>query len=128
MREMELNINSNTFEDMKNDFNKVLNRTLTDMRCKKSDEATLTVKLNISLSELEVPDLEAASRQALRTAVKACFEHKVSSVMQIKTEKTGELGGQYELVYYGNTLGFVLKPIDGQQTLFEGERFEEDIS
>ena len=117
-----LNINSNAFAAMKEDFDKVLRRTLSNMQTKESDAATLTVKLSISLSEIEVPDLNASSDFATRKAYKPRFDHKINSVMQIKTEESGSLKGEYELVWDEDEQDFVMCPIDnGQRTLFDDD-------
>lgn len=117
-----LNIDSNAFAAMKEDFNKVLRRTLSNMQTKESDAATLTVKLSISLSEIEVPDLNASSDSATRKAYKPRFDHKINSVMQIKTEESGSLKGEYELVWDEDEQDFVMRPIDnGQRTLFDDD-------
>lgn len=117
-----LNIDSNAFAAMKEDFNKVLRRTLSNMQTKESDAATLTVKLSISLSEIEVPDLNASSDFATRKAYKPRFDHKINSVMQIKTEESGSLKGEYELVWDEDEQDFVMRPIDnGQRTLFDDD-------
>lgn len=117
-----LNINSNAFQAMKDDFDKVLKRTLGNMQVKESDEATLTLKLNISLTEMDVPDFDSAYPNAMRKIHKPRFDHKVSSVMQIKTEESGHLKGEYELVWDEDAQDFVMKPIDdGQRTLFDDD-------
>lgn len=119
---LKLNINSNAFENLKADFDKVLRRTLGNMQIKESDEATLTLKLSIKLTEMEVPDFDAAYPNAVRKIHKPRFDHKVSSVMQIKTEESGHLKGEYELVWDEEAQDFVMKPIDdGQRTLFDDD-------
>lgn len=119
---LKLKINSNAFEAMKADFDKVLKRTLGNMQIKESNEATLTLKLNISLTEMEVPDFESASPNAMRKIHKPRFDHKVSSVMQIKTEESGHLKGEYELVWDEEAQDFVMKPIDnGQTSIFDDD-------
>lgn len=119
---LKLNINSNAFENLKADFDKVLRRTLGNMQIKESDEATLTLKLSIKLTEMEVPDFDAAYPNAMRKIHKPRFDHKVSSVMQIKTEESGHLKGEYELVWDEEAQDFVMKPIDdGQRTLFDDD-------
>lgn len=121
-----LNINSNAFEAMKADFDKVLRRTLGNMQVKESKDATLTVKLNINLTEVEVPDFESAYPNAMRKINKPRFDHKVSSVMQIKSEESGSLKGEYELVWDEDKQDFVMKPIDnGQRSLFDDNSYDD---
>lgn len=62
-----LTLDSNAFEKMKGDFNKILKRTLGNMQTKGSDEATLTLKLNISLTEQTVPDYDSPNPAAMKT-------------------------------------------------------------
>ena len=117
-----LNIDSNAFAAMKEDFDKVLRRTLSDMQAKESSTATLTVKLSISLAEIEVPDLTADTSFATRKAYKPRFDHEVNSVMQIKRKEHGSLKGEYELVWDEDEQDFVMRPIDnGQRTLFDDD-------
>lgn len=93
-----LTLDSNAFEKMKGDFNKILKRTLGNMQTKGSDEATLTLKLNISLTEQDVPDYDSPNPAAMKTIQNPRFDHKISSVMQIKNQESGTLNGDYELV------------------------------
>lgn len=117
-----LNIDSNAFAAMKEDFNKVLRRTLSNMQTKESDEATLTLKLNIRLTEMVVPDYSSHDTFATRTIHNPRFDHKINSVMQIKTEEPGSLKGEYELAWDEDEQDFVMCPIDdGQRTLFDDE-------
>lgn len=126
---LKLNINSNAFENLKADFDKVLRRTLGNMQIKESDEATLTLKLSIKLTDMEVPDFDAAYPNAMRKIHKPRFDHKVSSVMQIKTEESGHLKGEYELVWDEEAQDFVMKPIDdGQRTLFDEDIVNDDYA
>lgn len=113
-----LNINSTAFDKMKEDFNKVLKKTLSNMLEKQSEEATLNLKLKILIEEVRVRDYDAISESATKTINKPSFEHKLSSVMQIKTQESGSLKGEYELVWDENLQEFVMKPITNGQTSF----------
>ena len=128
---LSLTLDSAAFEDMKGDFNKVLQRTLGNMLGKDSKEATLTIKLNIELQEAEVPNYQSDDAMAMRKINKPKFEHKVSSVMQIKNEVSGSVKGEYELVWDDELQEFVAVTIDnGQRSFFdddyEGEEFDDE--
>lgn len=113
-----LTLESNAFSKMKEDFNRILRRTLVNMQDKKSNEATVTIKLSVKLEDAEVPDY--TSKHDTRTIKKPQFDHKISSVMQIKSEESGSLKGEYELVWDGDLQDFVMKPIyDGQTSIFD---------
>lgn len=117
-----LNLDSNAFSAMKEDFNKVLRRTLGNMKIKESDEATLTLKLSIKLTETDVPDFDAADETAMKKIHKPRFDHKISSVMQIKTDESGSLKGEYELVWDEESEDWIMKPIDnGQRSFFDAD-------
>lgn len=116
-----LNLESDTFADMKADFNKVLKRTLNNMEMKGSDIAEMTIKLKINLLEAEAPDYDIVSHHATREIIKPVFSHKVSSLFQIKDEESGVLKGDYELVWDKEIGDFVMKPItSSQQSFFDG--------
>ena len=44
----------------------------------------------------------------------------ITSVLQIKNEQSGKLGGNYELVYDELEKVYVMKPIENSQQYFEG--------
>ena len=116
-----LNINSDAFYEMKEDFNEVLRRTLMNMNSKASDEASLTLKMNISFADVNITEYDKSGKAICAKKVKKPrFDHKISSVMQIKTEASGTLEGEYELEWSENEQDFVMKPIDdGQESLYD---------
>lgn len=115
-----LTMESEAFNGLKTDFNQVLRRTLTNMERKESEQAELTVKLKISLEKDTAPDFSEVRYRAERDIVRPTFTHKISSVMQIKCEKSGVLSGNYELVWDEESGDYVMRPIeDGQMSLFD---------
>ncbi len=114
----EMNINSGAFKAMREDFDKVLTRTLKNILSKEGDCAELTVKLKIGLEKAKAPNF-APYGDPERDIVKPKFEHKVSSVMNIKDEESGSFKGDYELVWDEELQDFVVRPVDnGQMDLF----------
>ena len=118
---LNLSIESSVFDALKRDFDKVLKRTIGNMQVKESEEATLTLKLSILLKEIEVPNYESDDPTAMRIVHTPQFDHKVSSVMQIKTEESGKFKGEYELVWDEELQDFVMKPIDNGQMSFDDD-------
>jgi TRAP-type C4-dicarboxylate transport system substrate-binding protein len=106
-----LTLSSDTFNALKSDFDQVLRKTLTNMENKESEQAELTVKLKISLMKEQAPNFDSLIPGAQREVIKPKFDHKVSSVMQIKDEKTGTLSGNYELVWDGELGQYVMREI-----------------
>lgn len=121
---MELSLKGDTFTALKEDFDAVLARTLKNMESKGADEATITLKLGISLEKTTDFSGEEAEE-----VTKPSFKHDISSVMQVKDKKSGALTGDYQLVWDEDEGKFVMKRIgDNQMTLFDvAEENEENV-
>ena len=114
-KEWDLSLSGDTFNALKSDFNAVLRKTLSNMETKSSELTELTVKLKITLKKERAPGAGLP-----REVVVPKFDHKVSSIMQIKDELTGSLGGNYELVWDKDRGEYVMREImDPQQSLFD---------
>ena len=80
-----VDLHSDTFNTLKDDLTMAINVLLTRMQVYNSDEAALTVKLNIDLLK------------SINDDVLPVFTHKITSTVQIKDEHRGELKGNYAL-------------------------------
>ena len=105
-----VNLESDTFAQMKQDMTTSINRLLRLMQRYDAGKASLTLKLTISLDEQE---LDGGEKGIVPT-----FEHKVTTTVQRKDETDGKLPGEYVLDPDGNG-GFNLKPLSGQMDMFE---------
>lgn len=121
---MELSLKGDTFTALKEDFDAILARTLKNMESKGADEATITLKLGISLEKTTDFSGEEAEE-----VTKPSFKHDIGSVMQVKDKKSGALTGDYQLVWDEDEGKFVMKRIgDNQMTLFDvAEENEENV-
>jgi len=118
----DVNLNGDTFNSFKNDFNIILRKTLMNMEDKSSQYAEVTVKMKISLSEDQVPDATVVGYDAKRDVIVPKFEHTVSSVLQIKDKKGGALSGRYELIWDRERGEYVMREIkENQMNLFDVE-------
>lgn len=108
-----LNIDGEAFSSMREDFNKILKRTVNNMETKGSNNAEITIKLKIEL----VPDFlpPTSSDDEGRAILKPKFEHKVSSVMNTKFEESGASKGDYELVWDENAQDYIARPVGSYQ-------------
>lgn len=127
-----LNLDSDTFEEMKSDFADVMTVTLANMIDRKCDEAAITIKLGISLKKDAAPDLEAGEPGKTRPIVRPVITHKIGTQLTMKYEQVGNMAGDYELVQLEGG-EFVMRAVDdGQRTLFDrvdpdtGELVEEE--
>ena len=84
------------------------------------EDATITVKVAVTLEKDQARDFQANGYDAMRDIVKPTFKHEISTVMQVKDKKSGSLGGTMELVWDQELGQYVMRPIDnGQTTLFD---------
>ena len=116
-----LTLDSDAFNALKSDFNQILRSTLNNMIQKEGEKAEVKIALKITLTEGMAPDLQEVRHEAEREIIIPKFEHKVSSVMQYKDEKSGITGGaEYELVWDKDAVAYVMRPIkNAQMDLFE---------
>ena len=115
--EMILSLKSDTFAAMKEDFDGVLARTIGNMEMKNADNATITLKLGITLDKVSV-----GTPNGNQDITRPSFKHDISSVMQVKDRKSGALTGDYELVYEDGK--YVMRRIDDGQTDMFGSNVE----
>jgi len=117
----ELTLESDAFNALKSDFNMLLRKTLSTMIQKEGEKAELKLSLKISLTQGESRDLDEVRYEAQREVILPKFEHKISTVMQYKDEKSGFVGGaEYELVWDKVKGSYVMRPIkNNQMDLFE---------
>lgn len=114
-REMDLSLNGDTFEELKNGFDRVLYYTLLNMERRQTYEATVTVKLKIKLEADQAPDYQANGYDAKRDIIKPKFTHEIVAAMQVKDKLDGEMAGDYELVYDKEDKQYRLRPLKPTQ-------------
>lgn len=118
-KEFELTLNDDTFNTLKADFDGILKKTLFNMQKKDSDVAEIRISLKISFDKEMVQDASVNNMDGQREVVIPKFDHKVSSVLQIKDELSGTLGGKYELEYNKARKNFVMREIISPQTTLD---------
>lgn len=115
--DMNLSLNSDTFSMLKEQFDGVLARTVGNMQMKGADDATITLKLQVSLSKEN-----RHTEDGMIEATIPKFKHDISSVMQVKDKASGELVGDYQLVWDEDTQKYVMRKInDGQFDMFDDD-------
>jgi hypothetical protein len=123
---VDVTIYSEAFSKLREDFNKMIEATLTKMRQKDSSDASLTLKLDIELEKtfepIELPD----GTQTTRDVFMPIFSHKVSSAISIKSEVKGKFDEECELIFDAATQRHILVPIGQMPLASEYEREDED--
>lgn len=120
-----MTIASGAFEKMRGDFDKVLQNTLRNMEQKESSYAEIGVKLKITLIRSEVSD--GSGMYMTREILKPRFEHKVTSVMNIKDEEKGFFLGECELVWDKESDTYIAVPLSRQMPLLPETDEEEGV-
>ena len=108
---LDCDINSSAFDKLRSDFDILLVDTLNKMKQKGSEDASLTIKVDIELEKTFAP-FGAGTREIYIPH----FSHKVTSAMQIKAQRVGACEEEFELVWDENLQRYMLYPI-GQMTL-----------
>lgn len=124
-----LHIDDETFRKMRVDADQVLQKLLKSMAEKGSLDGRLTIAIDISFTEETVQNKDSNIEGDIRVAHKPKFQHKVSSVLQIKNEQKGDMNCDgMEMVYDELKKEYVLKPIIGreQMNIFDMEYTQPD--
>ena len=100
-----INMQADTFDKLKNDMTVAINTLLARMQAFGSDEATMTVKLDVEF-------LSSATGDTIPV-----FRHNIKSTVQVKDEVNGSLDENYALERDEDGL-YELRELYQQQTLF----------
>lgn len=115
-----LTIESDTLNAFKSDFNQMLRKLLRTMEQQEAEEGKLTAQITVKLTPGEARDFEANGHDAMRDIITPKFDHKVGISMQFKDEKTGSLGGGYEMLWDKEMNAYVMVSItNGQTSIFD---------
>lgn len=119
----ELNFDSDTFEQMKQDMNFVLQRLMGRMLESDTTEGTMNIKIDVKLLEEYVPNYNPDVQGETRKVSKPQFKHKVTSAIKINEEKSGNMNNEMELVYDEDTGTYVMVPIADtvQRSIFDSD-------
>ncbi len=111
-----MNINNEVFAKMRTDFDSILNSTLKKMTGKGDDEATLTIKLVLTLDHEDGYDSDSQCEDDAHDVIKPSVQHKITSVLTTKSNTSGETKGD-EALYWDKESGmYVTRPFLGAQT------------
>ncbi len=117
-----LSLDGDTFNAFKTDFDMLLRKLLTEMEKRETEDATISIKIAVNLQKGQERDFETNGYNAMKDITKPTFKHEISTVLQVKDKKTGNLGGNMKLVWDRALCQYVLQEIDnGQMSIFNGE-------
>lgn len=115
-----LSLNGDTFNAFKSDFDQMLRKLLLEMEKWDSEEATINMKMVVTLSKDQERDFECNGYDGMKDIIKPSFKHEIGTVLQVKDKKSGSLGGNMKMVWDRENGVYVMQDIDnGQTTLFD---------
>lgn len=119
----ELRLDGELFSQVRDDFNFVLQRLLGNMQEKGADSGALTLKLEIDFDTDRILNFDPSVEGETREINKPRFKHKITSTVQIKDEKGGNMDTEMELVMDEETGYYVLQPVanTSQRTIFDND-------
>lgn len=117
----ELVLEDSTFEEARQNFNRVLQRLFKNMNDHGSTEGAITLKIDVTMIEEFIPNYDPQIEGESRRILKPSFKHKVSSTITVKDELTGSKNPEMELVYDEERGIYVLAYVSNteQRTIFD---------
>lgn len=124
-----LTLESDTLNAFKSDFNQMLRRLLSTMEQQEAEEGTLTCKIVVKLMKDTTRDYQANGYDGTREITTPTFNHKVGITTQFKDEKSGTLGGNYEMVWDKELNAYVMVEINnGQTSIWDEDEKERKVT
>lgn len=115
----EITMESETFSQIRESFNLLLQRLFQKMEQNHSDEGAITLKVDLSVGTDFVPDGNGNSREVHKPVLK----YKINTQVPVKDGFGGKKDTGMELVYDDELKRYVLKYVSegGQQSIFDPE-------
>lgn len=108
-------ISDETFEEVRESFDTMLQNTVDRMFKLKNPEGEVNLKLKIKFESTKV--LDPATGEA-REALVPVFGHKVTNLIQDKNAIDGQISYEREIVYDESTGGYGMRDLYGEQMEF----------
>lgn len=126
--EKAIDFDSDTFGDMKQDMNFILQRLLDTMQEKGATEGSMTLKIDVTMVKEFIPNYDPDVKGESREVSKPQFKHKVTSAVKINDDKSGTFNNEMEMVMDEDTGCFKLIPIANtqQRTIFDSDFQQEN--
>lgn len=122
----ELTIESEVFDDARSKFNGVLQKLFQSMMDAKSDEGSLTLKVDVEMISKSIPNTDESLGGEEREIHVPSFSFKISSQVAVKNESKGGSSPEMELVYDPDLMCYVLQYIANttQRSIFDSDFVE----
>ena len=119
-----LTLEDETFEEPRQNFNRVLQRLFKSMIESGSTEGSITMKMDVTLEQEYIPNYDPNVEGESRKISKPSFKHKVSSTVTVKDEMGGNKDPQMELVWDEDKQMYILAYISNtdQRSIFDADQ------
>lgn len=116
----ELRITSEVFEDARNKFDGVLQKLFKTMLESRSDEGSITMKIDVQLKTTEIPDSRTGENREINVPVFGC---KVSSNVALKNKEEAISSPEMELIFDDESMSYKLTYISNtdQKTIWDDD-------
>jgi hypothetical protein len=121
----ELRITSEVFEDARNKFDGVLQKLFKTMLESRSDEGSITMKVDVSIKTTEIPDSRTGKNREINVPVFGC---KVSSTVALKNKEEAISSPEMELIFDDESMSYKLTYISNtdQKTIWDDDLQEQE--
>ncbi len=114
---MDLTMEGEPFDDLRRNFNIILQRLIKNMSDTESDEAKISITVDVKLDTDFIPEYKDGKQNGGRDIKKPTFKHKVTSAISVKDEESGVRNTEMELVWDEEQKMYVLKPVLGGEQM-----------
>ncbi len=114
---MDLTMEGEPFDDLRRNFNIILQRLIKNMSDTDSDEAKISIAVEVKLDTEFIPEYKDGKQKGGRDIKKPTFKHKVTSAISVKDEESGVRNTEMELVWDEEQKMYVLKPVLGGEQM-----------
>ncbi|MDO4651120.1 MAG: hypothetical protein Q4B26_20975 [Eubacteriales bacterium] len=115
----EITMDSESFSQIRNDFDVLLQRLFKKMETNKSDEGKISLQINVKMETDFVPQEDGSSREIWKPTLK----HKINTEVPVKDNFDGKKETGMELVYDEELKRYVLRyvSVGGQRCIFDDD-------
>lgn len=114
---MDLTMEGEPFDELRRNFNIIIQRLIKNMSDTESDEAKISITVDVKLDTEFIPEYKDGKQNGGRDIKKPTFKHKVTSSISVKDEESGVRNTEMELVWDNEQNMYVLKPVMGAEQM-----------
>lgn len=114
---MDLTMEGELFDELRRNFNIIIQRLIKNMSDTESDEAKISIAIDVKLDTEFIPEYKDRKQNGGRDIKKPTFKHKVTSSMTFKDEESGVRNTEMEVVWDDEQHMYVLKPVMGAEQM-----------